>query len=112
MNKQIDSKETETKPELYTLLGVVKISIRVLISIIIGIPTLWILYLAFTCMGLFLIVPVVGFFGIPFNWLINNKEAMEESLEMFKMGGYLLIAPFMFWYFFIIGKNPFTEMGI
>tara|TARA_R110002167_G_scaffold331706_1_gene538373 strand:+ start:18319 stop:18657 length:339 start_codon:yes stop_codon:yes gene_type:complete len=112
MSKQTNSKETETKTELYTLSGVVKISIRVLISIIIGIPTLWILYLAFTCMGLFLIVPVVGFFGIPFNWLINNKEAMEESLQMFKMGGYLLIAPFVFWHSFIIGKNPFTEMGM
>jgi hypothetical protein len=107
-----NSNQKDTSNELYTLLGVVKISIRVLISIIIGVPTLWILYPAFTCMGLFLIVPVVGFFGIPFNWLINNKEAMIESLEMVKMGGYLLIAPFMFWYFFIIGKNPFTEMGI
>lgn len=112
MDKQKDSKNAQTNPELYTVLGVVKISIRVLISIIIVIPTLWILYLAFTCMGLFLVVPVAGFFGIPFNWLINNKEAMEESLLMFKMGGYLLIAPFMFWHFFIIGKNPFTEMGI
>lgn len=112
MNTQETFKNAETKPDGYTLLGVVKISIRVLISIIIGIPTLWILYLSFTCMGLFLIVPVAGFFGIPFNWLINNKEAMEESIKMFKMGGYLLIAPFMFWHFFIIGKNPFTEMDI
>ncbi len=67
---------------------------------------------SFALVPLFLIVPVVGFFGIPFNWLINNKEAMEESLQMLKMGGYLLIAPFVFWHFFIIGKNPFTEMGI
>ena len=112
MNRQIDSNRLETNPELYTVLGVVKISIRVLIAIIIGIPTLWIFYLAFTCMGLFLIIPVVGLIGVPFSWLINNKELMEDSLCMVKLGGYLLIAPFMFWYYFIIGKNPFTEMGI
>ena len=56
-------------------------------------------------------MPIVGFLGMPFNWLINDTEAMHESIETFKMGGYLLIAPFAFWHF-IIGKNPFKEMGI
>ena len=89
----------------------IKFGIRILISIIIGIPTLWILYISFTCFGLFFLVPIVGFLGMPFNWLINDTEAMRESIETFKMGGYLLIAPFAFWHF-IIGKNPFKEMGI
>jgi hypothetical protein len=31
---------------------------------------------------------------------------------MFKSGWELLIQPFLFWYLFIIGKNPFIEFGM
>jgi hypothetical protein len=90
---------------------IIKTILRVLIAIIIGIPTLPILYIGFTTFGLFLIVPVVGFFGIILNWLINNKEDLDESVMMLKYGGELLTAPFVFWYLFITGKNPFVMMG-
>lgn len=90
----------------------IKFTIRIIISIVIGIPTIWILYLSFTCMGLFFIVPIIGMFGIPFCWLIGDKTGLEESKEMFKSGWELLIQPFLFWYLFIIGKNPFIEFGM
>lgn len=90
----------------------IKFILRVFISVVVGIPTLWILYLAFTCLGLLFLVPIAGIIGVPFFWVINDREGVEESIDSIKDGGYLIIAPIMFWYFFIIGKNPFTEMGI
>ena len=87
-----------------------KTTLRILISIVIGIPTIWILYFAFTCCGLFLIIPIVGVLGIPFNWLISDKEGLDDSIDMIKMGGYILIQPIIFWIIFIKGENPLSML--
>lgn len=81
-----DQKEDTTEFEVWTRGEGLKIILRALISIVVGIPTLWILYLTFTCMGLFLIVPVVGFFGVPFNWLIGDKGSDEREYTYVKNG--------------------------
>ena len=90
----------------------VKLVLRIVIAIVIGIPTLWILYLVFSVFGLALWLPFIGLIGIPFNWLTGDKDGLKESFELVKIGGMLLIAPFAFWRYFIIGKNPFKEMGM
>jgi hypothetical protein len=55
-------------------------------------------------------MPLVGIIGIPFSWLINDKEGLDDCVDWVKMGGFLLIQPIMFWVIFIKGRNPITEM--
>ena len=89
-----------------------KLFIRIVISIIIGLPSLPFLYMAFGLMGLILIIPFASIFMVPCGYLINDKELLEDGIEGFKLFGMFLILPFMFWKLFIDGKNPFTELGI
>ncbi len=86
--------------------------LRIVVAIVIGVPTLGILYLAFSAVGILLIVPTIGLSGAPFYWLINDKKKREECVEMIWSGWHLLVKPFLFWHYFIIGKNPFKEMNI
>ena len=88
-----------------------KFILRILVTIVVGIPTLWILYLAFTFFGLLLVIPIIGIFSLPFNWLINNKEGIKENIEMIISGLGLMVAPFVFWYLFIIGENPWDKFN-
>lgn len=87
-----------------------KKAFRILISIILFLPSIPFLYLVYSTFGLFFIIPIYGLFSFPFYWLLDNKEGIEESKDSLELGLELIRIPFLFWYYFIIGKNPLKEL--
>lgn len=86
--------------------------LRLITAIVIGIPTLWILFFAFTLFGISIIMIIGSFIGIIFSWMLGSKEGIYECKDCIRDMSWTLIAPFLFWYEFIKGNNPFKELGI
>lgn len=93
-------------------MGIIKVILRIIIAGIFIVPSIPILWATFSLFGLAFIMVPVGFLGIIFNWLISDNESMRESIENFMMPFFILAVPFVFWYEFIIGNNPFKELDL
>jgi hypothetical protein len=98
--------------DCHTLLGRVKLAIRISVAIVIGIPTLPIFYLAFWVMGLAVVIVITAPFVMLFGWFTNNEETIALGLQLAQIAMFLFIVPFIFWAFFIRGDNPFKELGM
>jgi len=60
----------------------------------------------------FMVFTISGYFGYVFYYLIDDVEGKEEALDCIKMTLFMAFFPFLFWYEFIRGNDPFKELNI
>lgn len=87
----------------------VKFVLRVVLALLLVLPSYPILLAGCTLMGMSVVVGVFSLCAVPFAWLIGDSSGKDQCIEFGVIGLLSIFHPFLFWWDFVIGKNPLEE---
>lgn len=89
-----------------------KLILRIVFTIIIGPPSLLILYPTFTLLGLIFIAPIIGTGQLILGFLLSSRLLIDDGFDSWALFIFAITGPWMFWWHFLNGRNPFYETGL
>ena len=78
-----------------------RLEFRIILCLLFFVPSLPLLYLAFSALGIGLVIPFMGVLYLPFAYASGSDEQMNECKEMLIFIPALLLQPLILWAVFV-----------